>query len=245
MTQLAALSEAEIERRFHITGRQPVSFMLAGFAREGDQFSVHFGNDKFLTTLLAVDPEKHGMIFDCSGSSELNRHLLQNERLIFVGRPGGIHVQFATRRAWEVMFGGGKAFATHLPAFIVRLQRREFFRIETPRVQPLEFFGRLADGSLLKLPVHDISVAGLAILATDPPPPIEIGQEIGPCHLALPGDGQELFFSAIVRHLTASESRSGARKWRIGLQFGKLPSADEMRVQRYIARLERERHELI
>ena len=55
------------------------------------------------------------------------------------------------------------AFAVPLPKFIVRLQRRDAFRIETPRIRPLEFFGRLPDGRLLKLPAHDISVAGIGL----------------------------------------------------------------------------------
>jgi len=34
------------------------------------------------------------------------------------------------------------------------------------------------------------------------------------------------------------------RHWRLGLAFKKLPVNDENRIQRYIGRLERERHEL-
>ncbi|MBP5987431.1 MAG: hypothetical protein KA538_09620 [Azonexus sp.] len=54
-----------------------------------------------------------------------------------------------------------------------------------------------------------------------------------------------MFFRASVRHITACESRAGIRQWRIGLQFADLPGNAENRIQRYIARLERERHELI
>ena len=34
MSQIAQLSEAEIEERFHITGTRPVAFMLAGLTKE-------------------------------------------------------------------------------------------------------------------------------------------------------------------------------------------------------------------
>ena len=78
MSQIAQLSEAEIEERFHVTGARPVAFMLAGFAKENEQFSVMFqaGHEMFLTTLLAVKPDKSLFIFDCSGSTETNRKLL-------------------------------------------------------------------------------------------------------------------------------------------------------------------------
>ena len=58
MSQLAQLSEAEIEARFHITGRRAVAFTLAAMARDGERFSLHFGDELFLTTLLAADPER-------------------------------------------------------------------------------------------------------------------------------------------------------------------------------------------
>lgn len=73
MSQIAQLSEAEIEERFHITGTRPVAFMLAGFAKDNEQFSVMFqaGQEMYLTTLLAVKPEKGLFIFDCSGGGSI------------------------------------------------------------------------------------------------------------------------------------------------------------------------------
>nr|MBL8411643.1 flagellar brake protein [Dechloromonas sp.] len=244
MSQLAQLSEAEIEDRFHVTGQRPVAFMLAGFARDGDGFTVQSDGDFFLTTLLAVQPERNLLIFDCSGSMESNRRLLQSQRNVFVARPGGIHVQFATGPAQEVIYGGAKAFATALPKFVVRLQRRESFRVVTPRVRPLAFFGRLPNGGLLNLPVHDLSVTGLGLIGSMLPDGLVNGLVLPNCHFALPEDEHDLLFSATIRHLTELESRSGIRQWQVGLQFNDLPAAAQNRVQRYIDKLERERREL-
>jgi c-di-GMP-binding flagellar brake protein YcgR len=49
---------------------------------------------------------------------------------------------------------------------------------------------------------------------------------------------------AAVRHITAQETRAGVTQFRLGLQFSNLPRAEENRLQRYIAHLELERHEL-
>lgn len=247
MTQIALLSEAEIDARFRITGSKPVAFLLAGYAKERESFSVQFGaaGEMFLTTPLAAQAEKGVLIFDCSGSVETNQRLLRSERNIFVGRPEGIHVQFATGAAREVMFEGSKAFAVALPQYVVRLQRREYFRIETPRVNPLEVFGRLANGPLLKLTVQAISVSGVGVYSAELPEGVAPGVVLPNCHFALPGDGKDLFFSATVRNVQEMESRSGARYWRIGMQFNDLSSGDEVRIQRYIAKVERERHELL
>lgn len=246
MSQIAQLSEAEIEEKFHITGTRPVAFLLGGYVRTNDQFSVSFGGeDMMLTTLLHVQPERNLLVFDCSGSDDINRRFQQSVRNVFAGRPGGIHVQFTTGRASEMIYGGSKAFSVALPKHVVRLQRRDTFRIETPRGKPLQFFGRLASGNLLTLPVHDISVAGLGMTALSLQDGLAPGDRLENCHFALPEDEHELFFSATVRHITAQIGRTGVQQWRIGLHFENMPAIEENRIQRYIARVERERHELL
>ena len=161
MSQIAQLSESEIEERFHITRPTAIQFTLSGFAEHKNAFTVQFaeGREHFLTTLLAVDSERGKLIIDCSGSADLNKRFPESQRNIFVARPDGIHVQFSCGPARAMVFEGAPAFAVDLPRFIMRLQRRESFRIETPRVQPLQFHARLPSESLLTLPVHNISVA--------------------------------------------------------------------------------------
>lgn len=246
MSQIAQLSEADIEDRFHINGKMPIQFMLAGFAREREPFALRFGNgdEQFLTTLLGVDPDKGRLIFDCSGSLETNRRFLLSERNIFAGRPAGIQVQFTCGPAVEVNYDGSKAFAVTLPRSVLRLQRRESFRIETPRVKPLMFNARLPKGGLLSVPVHDLSVAGVGLLGSELPDELVLDVKFDNARFSLPDDAQHLFVSARVRHLTERESRAGMRQWRIGLVFDALPAKDEHRLQRYIVRVEHERHEL-
>ena len=246
MSPLTQLSESEIESRFHVTGDRPVAFMLAGFAKECTPFSVRFrgGEDMFLTTLLAVLPEKMLLIFDCSGSTDTNRHVMLSDRNVFVGRPGGIPVQFSVGPVSELIYGGSKAFSVALPKFLVRLQRREFFRIETPRVKPLQFFCRLPEGSLLSVSAHNISVAGIGLTASHLPEGLSAGLVLPNCHFSLPEEKSEFFCDATMRHQTEQEARAGIRQWRIGIAFNSLSGADENRLQRYIARVERERHEL-
>ena len=246
MTQIAQLSEAEIEARFQIAGERPVAFMLAGLARDADQFSVQFqpSGEMFLTTLLAVQPAKGLFFFDCSGSTETNRRLLQSERNVFVGRPGGIHVQFSIGRASEVIYGGAKAFSAALPKALIRLQRRESFRIQMPRARLVQFHGRLPDGGLLSLPLYDLSVTGVGLIGPQVPDGLTSGLVLPNCHFHLPEDEQELFFSATLRHMSERENRFGAKSWHVGLQFNDLPVSAQNRIQRYIDRVERERREL-
>jgi flagellar brake protein len=247
MSQIAQLSEAEIEERFHVTGTLPIAFLLVGYARTKDQFTVSFGGgqEMMLTTLLEAQPAGDRLIFDCSGSAEINRRFIESDHNVFAGRPNGIHVQFTTGRAMEVVFEGGKAFSVSLPKHVVRLQRRDTFRIETPRGRQLQFFGRLTGGKLLNFPAHDISVAGLGMMTLALQDVLSPGDRLENCHFALPEDEHELFFSATIRHFTAQVGRAGQQQWRIGLHFEDMPRVEENRIQRYIAKVERERRELL
>lgn len=245
MSQIAQLSEAEIEERFYVTGRTAIPFTLAGYAEHKESFSVQFagGSEHFLTILLAVQPENGCLIIDCSGSPEINRRFPESQRNVFLARPGGIHVQFTSGQAREITFQGARAFAVPLPKFIVRLQRREFFRIETPLAHPLQFRARLPDGQLMTLPAYDLSVASIGLSAGSDnglAPAVLLPN----CRFALPAEAHDVFVQAVVRHVTVFERRAGMTQWRIGLQFVDLPRADERRIQRYIAQVELRRREL-
>jgi len=246
MSQLAQLSEAEIEERFLILSATAIQFMLAGFVRERESFSVQFGphRETFQTILLAVQADKDRLVFDCSGSPETNRRFLNSEHNVFMARPDGIQVYFKAGPASEVVFEGAKAFAVKLPKNLARLQRREHFRIETPRIRPLELFARLPGEALFTCPLHNISVSGLGLSASRVPNGLAVGEVLGNCRLTLPDDPNDLFFAASVRYIVELDARAAIPQFRIGLQYNSLPAGQANRIQRYILRLEHERREL-
>lgn len=247
MSRVVPLSDEDSDARFHVTGRTAIQFMLAGFAKERESFSVHFnaGQDFFLTTLLAVDTEAGRLIFDCSGSPDSNRRFLASEKSAFVGRPGGVRVQFHCGRASELTYQGSPAFAVALPELLARLQRREYFRVPTPRANPVLLQARMPDGQALKLPLHDISVSGIGLDAATLPEGLAPDLRLERCSLLLPGEARPLEFAAVVRRVIELETRAGTCYWRVGIRFDNLSTGDETRIQRYIDRAERERRELL
>lgn len=248
MTQLAQLSEQEIEERFHITGRMAVLFSLGEYVNHREQFTVHFndGSESFLTFLLSTKPESGELIIDRSGSPQVNERFLKSRRNVFVGRPEGVNVQFATGPARRVNFDGDDAFALPLPKFIIRLQRREYFRITTPRARPLMLTARLAGGGSASLPLHDLSVSGCGLSAPAVPAGWEAGVSLSECRFVLPDPNDTLVAArAVIRHTTEVSSQPGPGRFRIGLQFDGLELALEHRIQRYIVQVEHERRELL
>lgn len=250
MVHLAQLSEEEIEKRFHITGRMAVLFSLGEYVNGREQFTVHFneGRESFLTYLLSVNPESGELIVDVSGSAQTNARFLESARNVFVARPEGVCVQFSAGKPRLVDFDGDDAFALPLPKFIIRLQRREYFRVTTPMGKPIVLSMRTPDkaGILLKLPLHDLSVAGCGLSVGTVPPGLDAGVRLSDCRFVLP-DAHETLIStpAVLRHATPVSSQPGPNQFRIGLQFEGLERPMEHRIQRYMVHVEHERRELL
>ncbi|HMW16379.1 MAG TPA: flagellar brake protein [Accumulibacter sp.] len=246
MSQLAALSEDEIEERFCISGPRAIQFVLKGLMDRQEKFTVQIAasGEQFLTILLAIDAANSQLFIDCSGSESFNRRFIYSSRNLFLAQPDGVHLQFTTGAPRVVDFGEARAFALPLPIRLIRRQRRDFFRIETPRVKPVSLQWPRVDGRVVKLAAHDISVAGIGLNASEDHG-LQVGEMLECCRLFLPDDDQDtLVLSAIVRHVTRMEQAPLSVRWRIGLQFVEVARADERRLQRYIAFREHQRNEL-
>lgn len=96
------------------------------------------GSQDFLaTTLLDVNPEFEELVFDCGSDPVANGRLQRAESLEFVTALEQIRIQFSTHAAEPTIHERLPALRVRLPESIVRLQRREYFRVVTPVVKPL------------------------------------------------------------------------------------------------------------
>ena len=237
------LSDDEIEDRYFLLGRMEILSVLNELIYRREPLTVYFngGRDFFQTTLLEARPD--ALVFDLSGDVDANRRLPANSSCVFVSRLNGIRVQFAGSQPQRFSWGGSDAFWVPLPERVVRVQRRESYRILLPVAKPL--LARLSAGSgaaLGEWPAHDISVGGLGMTATGAPA-LEEGQEIARVQLALPGP---VFIdcAAQVRHVTPISERQDGTRYRVGLSFVDLPSAAAVAIQRFITKTEHQRRGL-
>jgi hypothetical protein len=140
---------------------------------------------------------------------------------------------------------GLPAFSAELPGQVLRLQRREYYRLSTPLTKPVKFVARIrrADGSALivEASLLDLSGGGICLMVT--PQMAELlqrGDILTECKMTLPDEGQ-LVASLYIRNKLEVATRGGSRYLRVGCQFLDLPGARMSMVQRYINRVERER----
>lgn len=225
--------------------RTPAEIMvvLRGLFEHVSQITVFFneGQDMLLTTLAHVASDH--LILDYGPSAEMNRKALEVERHFCVTALEKVRIQFILRGFEKVEHEGRSAFRCALPDELLRLQRREYFRLTTPIVRPLKCTIPIprAEGIYLhEASVFDISGGGLGLSAPPQGIPFEAGMEFPGCQIELPEVG---FVKGTLRVKSVFEVtlRSGARLPRAGCEFVNLPGPMMTLIQRYIIKVERER----
>lgn len=237
-------TEEEIER-CTLHGRREIVFQLRGLIKRADRVTVAFdeGRQSFLTVLLDLAEDDGLLYLDVGGSEDSNRAFLRAGHCIFTTTVDGVRYQFACEAAREARIGSGRAFAVPLPKSLLRLQRRDMFRLELPTAKPYVCRIRRGTPQELALPLHDISVGGVGILSTEK---FEFAalEKLENCWIDLRDTGV-LAVTLEVRYVHAFENRAGKAMWHMGCQFLNLSSLNETLIQRFMARIQAVRKSLL
>ena len=200
---------------------------------------VDDGRSCMLTTIVDLDPVGRSVFLDCGADEGMNARLASCREVVLSTTHEGVRVQFTSPALERVRHRQAEVLRAAMPEELLRLQRREYYRLVTSVVDPIICRIATARGEL-EATVVDLSVGGIGILAYKPDVPLEVGLAYHGCHLALPTLGQ-FAVSLTVRSLFEITLRNGRRSHRAGCQFIDLPPGLETTLQRYITRGERER----
>ena len=236
-------SEEELER-CTLRNRREIVFLLRSLIKRNERLSVLFqeGRQSFLTVLIDLSEGHDQLYFDVGGSNEINQLFLKSEQSTFTTFVDGIRVQFQVTKSHEMTLRGERVFAVPLPKSILRLQRREVFRLQLPTTKPYTCRIRRGTPEETLLPLHDISVGGIGVLSTKPLDyqPLE---KLESCWIDLHESGI-LNVALEVRYVNPLESRTGKALWHLGCKFIDLTPLHETLIQRFMAKIEAERRAL-
>ncbi|MEO1766468.1 flagellar brake protein [Thiobacter aerophilum] len=227
--------------RFLLRSRGEILQVLRGVAKGRELVTVYFdhGQRFFLSSLLAVEPGQDALFLDWGADEELNRRALGASRLVCVTAHERVKVQFTLDGLDQVQWNGRPAFRARLPKLLLKLQRREYYRLVCPLREPL-FCHIPLKSEPLEAQVVDISVGGVGLGNLAPNTPLLVGERYPGCSLTLPGEGA-LLTTLEVRSLQDLALRNGGLVKRAGCRFVDLPAAQQAMIQRYIIRIDRER----
>ena len=232
-------SDEEIER-CTLSSQSEIVFQIRDLIKRQSQLSVIFqeGQQSFLTILLDIFPHDGHFCFDVSGSAEVNQAFLNAESCSLSTSVDGINIRFSIKNFQKTTLNGAPAFIAPIPTRMIRLQRRDVFRLQLPSIRP--FYCHIGkDGSEDTVhPLCDISVGGVGLLAkaTD----YELFDRLDNCWIDL-RESDIIRCTLEVRHISEAKNRVDKQYWHVGCRFVDPSRTDEMLVQRFMTRIETER----
>ena len=241
------LEQSDEYSKYLLYSKPEILAVLRSLIQKGAMITVYFdqGNSFLLTSLLTLNADNRELIFDMGSNDEMNRRALLAKKLIFTAIIDKVKVQFSLDKLSSTQNEGRQAFLGALPEKLLRLQRREYFRLSTPIATPIKLCTTLRreDGSIqfVEVPLMDISGGGIGLMVTpDLAPLFQRGDMLNDCKMMLPDEGL-LVATLCVRNMFDVTTRTGSRFVRIGCEFVDMASSRLTMVQRYITRVERER----
>lgn len=229
---------------FTVFARVEIESLLRRLADTGTLVTVYFDENAgfAVTVLLAVNPQFEEVVFDCASDPAVQRRLLAAQSLTCVAFVDHIKLQFGARGAEATTHDGKPAFRVRLPEQLLRLQRRDFFRVKAPLSRPAQCLVPYGEDQKQyeKLRLLDISIGGVAVIAYPEKFDPSVGQRIEECFLDLPAIGS-VGVHLKVRHL--APLRDGKSR-AVGCEFVDLAPAARTMIQRYVNRLDAEQRKL-
>lgn len=239
--------DAELENwhDFEVESRREIIALLRGIGEKNQliRMLIKGEADVCVTSVLDVDEAAQAVYLDCSIDQDQNRRVLASRQLSFETTLDKVRILFAAENVEATIYEGNPAFKIAIPATLIRLQRREFYRIATPVSNPVRVLIALPAelGGPTSFPLADISCGGISILDNKMILGNAVGKEYPDCRIDLPEVGA-VATALQVRNsldLTLLNNKSNRR---LGCEFRNISRGALAAVQRYITKLERERN---
>lgn len=246
--QLHPFPEPESPELDHymLYSRAEIVAILRRLAQERTLVTVYTGDESefVVSMVLQVDPDFEEVDLDMPSQAEGQARVLDSRELVFVIFHENIKVQFRAPRAKLTRFENQPAFRVRLPSQVLRLQRREYFRVRAPIVNRPSCLVPQGEGDTKyeSLKLVNISVGGLAVMTYPHDFDLPPGEVVRNCYLDLPGIGP---VQVAFRVVNVYEADGEGEARRFGCQFVDLSPQARMMVQRYVNRVEAEQRKAL
>ena len=245
---MQAMYDAELENwhDYEVSSRREIVALLRQIQEKKQliRMKIKGEADVCVTSILDVDADAGQFVLDRSINREQNERIVNAVGVSCETYLDKIRILFSLGSLHDTDFDGAAALAADIPASLIRLQRREFYRMPTPVTNPVPALVPLPfelGGGNASFPLADISCGGVALLDNKMMLNSTIGQTFTGCRIDLPEIGT-VTTSLQVRNALDVTMLNNKMSRRIGCMFVDISRGNMAAVQRYITRLERERN---
>lgn len=233
--------------RYQVRSRREIISLLraVGHRNQLVRMQANQAADSVVTSILEVDDAAGVVIIDCAPSALTNERVLASDDIAFETVLENIRILFFASQIESCMHDDRPAFYIAIPDLLIRLQRREHYRVATLVSSPVRCTITVSAaeedaGAKAVLPIYNISGGGIAVIDEKKQLPAAIGTVFEKCRIDFPGSPVEVTLQLMNFHdITLSNGKSTRR---FGLMFVDLPNATVAAIQRYITKLEREQN---
>lgn len=233
---------------YRVHSRREIIALLRSVATHNQLIRMVFseGQESIVTSLLDIDETAGQLTLDVAATDELNQRILATSNLSFETVLEHIRILFFAERIERTRFKDLDAFRIKIPDNLIRLQRREYFRVPTPASAPLRCTFPLLgtpDEPVAKhviLGSRNISNGGIAIVDDSGQLDDTPGLVYHNCTIDFPGS--PVTVSLEVRNSQLIKLADDRKGRLIGCRFVDMSSAMLALFQRYILKLEREQN---
>jgi c-di-GMP-binding flagellar brake protein YcgR len=237
------LTEAEDYSKYLLHSKKEIFHTLRSVMQKKELVTAYFneGNDFFVTTILAVESEGDYLLLDRGPNESTNNKALLTEKIVFLTTQNKVRVQFVSSRMTQTQFNGRPVFQVAIPDSLLKLQRRDYFRLVTPIYHPIKCLIPLPEADLMiEVNVADLSVGGVGVIGYPSDIELKMGVRYPGCRIDLPDMGT-IMTTLEIKNTFEVTLKNGQMTKRSGCQFINLPPSQEAMIQRYITQMERER----
>lgn len=245
-TQKNKFDIATENSNYMIRSKMEIPYILKAIQAKNEIVTAYFnqGSDFILTAILDISGENNTILLDIGVDDELNRRILESDKIIFVSTQDHVRIQFVANRIERSTHEGKPAFKIALPKELLKLQRREFYRLSTPVSHPVKCLIPDHENGTVEITVSDISLGGIAITHYHERLNLAIGDTFPECTIMIPGI-DPLKTGLEVRNEQEIRLKNGTKTHRAGCMFIDFSPGQQSSIQRYINKLDRERRAIL
>lgn len=243
------LDSNEMQSRYALHSRTEILFLLRAIQKRNLLVNLDLPGSRqiVVTSVIAIDNANSTVILDSARGDALNHELMAGKGAEFITQLDGVSITFATGPVTLFEYEKQPALRIALPKSLIRLQRREHFRVALPIANPVKCIVPPAtDDDVEPITAHivDISCGGVALAEMRGRLGTESGRILADCKLLLP-DQEVVTTSLEVRNSAQIRLLNGAFQTRLGCRFIDLPKDMAAMLQRFVMKIEHARRDTL
>ena len=237
-TSIAPERDQKLLEEFSLSAEPTVRKLLNTIEGDEHELYVYLQADHthFVTEILSIDWKAGLMWLGTPYEKSLSAHCNASTAYVMVSFPDGVKVQFAGIGILQSEYQGADALRIAIPKSIVRLQRRNYFRVvadeELNSQVKLEIPAVQAQASLI-----DISLAGIGFTIQTVASQHERGEIMKDVRLTLPDGEGSMLVELEVRNIKTMNDNPELVQ--LGCEMKMLDRGAERRLQRFLLATER------